>query len=91
MKGDIFIIKVNFFFFKWKIDFFGVFCILFVINVVYCKLMVIIFIGYIELYFKGEKLIMFLFVVLCYNWIDDKVGSGISIVYIILEKGFSIT
>lgn len=51
--------------------------------------MVIIFIGYIELYFKGEKLIMFL-LVLCYNWIDDKVGSGISIVFIILEKGFSI-
>lgn len=33
---------------------------------------------------------MFLFVVLCYNWIDDKVGSGISIVYFILEKGFLI-
>lgn len=59
-------------------------------NVVYCKLTVIILTGYIELYFKGEKLIMFLSV-LCYNWTDDKVGSGISIVYIILEKGLPIT
>lgn len=34
---------------------------------------------------------MFLSAVLCYNWTDDKVGSGISIVYIILEKGLPIT
>lgn len=60
-------------------------------NVVYCKLTVIILTGYIELYFKGEKLIMFLSAVLCYNWTDDKVGSGISIVYFILEKGLPIT
>lgn len=34
---------------------------------------------------------MFLSAVLCYNWTDDKVGSGISIVFIILEKGLPIT